>query len=290
MLEAADGPAALALLEREPVFAIDAGIARRWWVRPALRLFRALPLDPTKPFATRTLIEAVRSGETLVIFPEGRLTVTGSMMKVYDGAALVADKADAPVFPVRIEGLEATPFTRLRPGQVRRRLFPKLVVTALEPARLSLDPALVGRKRREAGGAALQNLMADLVWRTTPIDRTVFEAVADAAERHGRGRTAVEDPLSGRLSYRRLLAGADVLGRKLAPLAAEGEAVGVLLPTANAAAATVLIAATAAACDDPGDPAAPARRAASAVSRTSAAGKSQSLETPTKRTSASILR
>ncbi|MBD0270885.1 MAG: MFS transporter, partial [Acetobacteraceae bacterium] len=235
-----DAALAVALLEREPVFAIDAGIARRWWVRPALRLFRAMPLDPTKPFATRTLIQAVQSGETLVIFPEGRLTVTGSMMKVYDGAALVADKADAPVFPVRIEGLEASPFSRLRDTQVRRRLFPKLAVTALEPARLSLDPGLVGRKRREAGGAALQNLMADLVWRTTPIGRTVFEAVADAAKRHGRGRTAVEDPLSGKLSYRRLLAGADVLGRKLAPLAAEGEAVGVLLPTANAAAAAVL--------------------------------------------------
>ena len=66
---------------------------------------------------------------------------------------------------------------------------------------------------REAGGAALQNLMADLVWRTTPIGRTVFEAVAGAAKCHGVGRTAVEDPLSGKLSYRRLLAGADVLGR-----------------------------------------------------------------------------
>ncbi len=235
-----DAALALALLEREPVFAIDARVARRWWARPALRVFRALPLDPTKPFATRALIEAVRGGETLVIFPEGRLTVTGSMMKVYDGAALVADKAEAAVFPVRIEGLETTPFSRLRDAQVRRRLFPKVVVTALEPARLPVDPALVGRKRREAGGAALQNLMSDLIWRTTPIDRTVFEAVAEAAARHGKGRAAVEDPLSGKLSYRRLLAGAAVLGRQLAPLAAEGEAVGVLLPTANAAAATVL--------------------------------------------------
>ena len=235
-----DAALALALLDREPVFAIDARVAQRWWVRPALRMFRALPLDPTKPFATRALIEAVRRGETLVIFPEGRLTVTGSMMKVYDGAALVADKAEAEIFPVRIDGLEATPFSRLRPGQVRRRLFPKLLVTALEPSRLSLGPALIGRKRREAGGAALQNLMSDLVWRTTPIDRTVFEAVAAAARQHGEGRTAVEDPLSGKLSYRRLLAGAAVLGRKLGAVAAEGEAVGVLLPTANAAAATVL--------------------------------------------------
>src|SRR4029077_12209041 len=99
---------------------IDHGIAQRWWVRPFLRLTRAMPLDPTKPMATRTLINAVKGGETLIIFPEGRITVTGSLMKVYDGAGLIADKSDAMVVPVRLKGLDATPFTRLSKAQVRR--------------------------------------------------------------------------------------------------------------------------------------------------------------------------
>jgi acyl-[acyl-carrier-protein]-phospholipid O-acyltransferase/long-chain-fatty-acid--[acyl-carrier-protein] ligase len=235
-----DAALAYAVLPREPVFAIDWQIARRWWVRPALRLVRAMPLDPTKPLATRTLIQAVRAGEPLVIFPEGRLTVTGSLMKVYDGAAMIADKGEAVVVPVRAQGLEATPFTRLRRSQVKRRLFPRVDVTVLEPVRLHIDPELRGHRRRGAGGAALYEVMSDLVWRTAPLDRTIPEAVVAAAREHGRGRTAVQDPVSGRLSYRRLLAGTTVLGRALAPVAPEGAAVGVLLPTGNAAVTTLL--------------------------------------------------
>ena len=235
-----DAALALSILEREPVFAIDHGIAQRWWVKPFLRLTRAMPLDPTKPLATRTLIHAVKGGETLVIFPEGRITVTGSLMKVYDGAGLIADKTGAQVVPIRIDGLEATPFSRLAHWQVRRRWFPKVVVTILEPVKLAVDDKLMGRHRRQAAGAALYEVMSDLVFRTTSTDRTVTEALIEAATVHGPKRTAVEDPVTGALSYKRLLIGAAVLGRKLMPHAAEGKAIGVMLPNANGAALAVL--------------------------------------------------
>jgi acyl-[acyl-carrier-protein]-phospholipid O-acyltransferase/long-chain-fatty-acid--[acyl-carrier-protein] ligase len=235
-----DAALALSLLPRDPVFAIDHGIAQRWWVRPFLKLTRAMPLDPTKPMATRTLINAVKSGETLIIFPEGRLTVTGSLMKVYDGAGLIADKSGVMVVPVHIDGLAATPFSRLSREQVRRRWFPRITVTVLEPVALAVDPALKGKHRRQAAGAALYGIMSDLIFRTTSTDRTVLCAVVDAAKVHGLGRIAVEDPVTGALTYKRLLVGASVLGRKLMPLVREGKPVGLMLPNANGAAVTLL--------------------------------------------------
>jgi acyl-[acyl-carrier-protein]-phospholipid O-acyltransferase/long-chain-fatty-acid--[acyl-carrier-protein] ligase len=231
-----DAAVALSFLEQEPVFAIDHGIAQRWWVKPFLKLTRALPLDPTKPLATRSLINAVKAGETLIIFPEGRLTVTGSLMKVYDGAGLIADKSDAMVVPVRLKGLEATPFSRLDRSQVRRRWFPKVTVEILEPVKLNVDPNLKGKKRRMAAGAALYQIMSDLVFRTTSTDRTIIEALVEAAAKHGPGRIALEDPVSGTLTYRKMLTGIAILGRKLMPLADEGAQVGVMLPSANGAA------------------------------------------------------
>lgn len=235
-----DAALALSILDKEPVFAIDHGIAQRWWVKPFLKLTRAMPLDPARPLATRSLINAVKNGESLVIFPEGRLTVTGSLMKVYDGVGMIAEKSGAKVVPVRIEGLEATIFSRLTREQVRRRWFPKVRVTVLEPVSLSVPEELKGKPRRQAAGAALYQIMSDLIFKTTDIDRSVFSAVAEAAVVNGKGRVAVEDPITGTLTYKRLLIGAEVLGRKLMPLAGKGEAIGVMLPNANGAAVTLL--------------------------------------------------
>ncbi|MGE7469447.1 acyl-[ACP]--phospholipid O-acyltransferase [Bosea sp. NPDC003192] len=235
-----DAALALSILDKEPVFAIDHGIAQRWWVKPFLKLTRAMPLDPSRPLATRSLINAVKNGESLVIFPEGRLTVTGSLMKVYDGVGMIAEKSGAKVVPVRIEGLEATIFSRLTREQVRRRWFPKVRVTVLEPVSLTVPNELKGKPRRQAAGAALYQIMSDLIFKTTDIDRSVFAAVAEAAVINGKGRVAVEDPITGSLTYKRLLIGAEVLGRKLMPLAGKGEAIGVMLPNANGAAVTLL--------------------------------------------------
>jgi acyl-[acyl-carrier-protein]-phospholipid O-acyltransferase/long-chain-fatty-acid--[acyl-carrier-protein] ligase len=196
-----DAALILSIFENDPVFAIDHTMAQQWWVKPLLKFVRAFPLDPTRPLATRSLINLVKSGESLVIFPEGRLTATGSLMKICDGAGLIAERSDAMVVPVRIEGIEATVFSRLTPAQAPRRWFPKVKVTILEPTRVTVPDELKGKARRQAAGASLYQIMSDLMFRATSTDRTVFAAVVAAARHHGATRVAVQDPLSGTLSY-----------------------------------------------------------------------------------------
>lgn len=235
-----DGALALALTDEEPTFAVDYAIAKAWWVRPFLKMCNFLPLDPSKPMATRTLIKTVNGGDPLVIFPEGRITVTGALMKVYDGAAMVADKTGSMVVPVRIDGLEKSYFSRLSSLHVRRRLFPKVKVTILEPVRLSVPEGLKGRKRRIAAGAELYQIMSMLMFRTTDTDVTVLAKVIETARERGFRRLAVQDPLTGSLSYGKLLTGAAVLGAKFQALFPETRTLGVLLPNANGSVATIL--------------------------------------------------
>ncbi|MGX5801386.1 acyl-[ACP]--phospholipid O-acyltransferase [Bradyrhizobium sp. Arg314] len=235
-----DGPLALTLTDEEPVFAIDYTIAQALWMKPFMKLARALPLNPAKPMSTRTLIKIVQGGDPLVIFPEGRITVTGGLMKVYDGAAMVADKTGSMVVPVRIEGLEKSYFSRLSSQHVRRRLFPKVKVTILEPVKLEVPQELKGRQRRAAAGSALYQVMSDLVFRTQDINKTVLQKIIETANERGMKELAVQDPVTGTLSYGKLLTAAAVLGEKFEHLYAGQQTLGIMLPNANGSCATLL--------------------------------------------------
>lgn len=234
-----DGAMMHAILPGHAAFAIDTGIAQHWWAKPFLKVVNAFTLDPTKPLATRALVNVVKGGQTVVIFPEGRLTVTGGLMKVYDGTAMIADKAEAWVVPVRIEGPERSPLSYMRSTQVKRALFPKTTVTILPPRKLDLAPEIKGKARRQAAGAKLQDIMVDTAVETAHIDQTLFQALVEAKETRAAGKgPAVEDPLGTKLTYGKLILGAQVLGEKLARLAPEGAAVGVLLPNSAGVAVT----------------------------------------------------
>jgi acyl-[acyl-carrier-protein]-phospholipid O-acyltransferase/long-chain-fatty-acid--[acyl-carrier-protein] ligase len=224
-------------LPGRPTFAVNAHIARRWWVRPALALIDAFPIEPTDPLATKSLIRAVKAGRHCVIFPEGRITVTGALMKIYEGPGMVADKANATILPLRIDGAQYTPFSRLR-GKLRLRWFPRITLTLLAPRKLTVDPALRGRERRQAIGTQLYDLMTDMVFETTDYRQTLFQALVEARRVHGGRRAIVEDVGRAPLSYNGLLAGSFALGRKLAAITAPGERVGMLLPNSAAAAVT----------------------------------------------------
>ncbi|MFA5949940.1 MAG: acyl-[ACP]--phospholipid O-acyltransferase [Hyphomicrobium sp.] len=233
-----DAPIMHSIMPRHAAFAIDTAMAQQWWVKPFLTLVNAHAIDPTKPLGTRQLIQAVKGGETLVIFPEGRLTVTGGLMKVYDGTAMVADKADAVVVPVRIDGAERSHFGYLNRYQTKKAWFPKITVTILPPVTLHVPAELRGKARRQAAGAALQDIMVNTAVETANIDQTLFEALVDAKEIRDTGKPAIEDPLGTKLSYKKLILASQILGAKLARYASEGANVGVMLPNSAGVAVT----------------------------------------------------
>src|SRR3990172_1417393 len=220
-----------AFLPDDLTFAINTHVAKRWWVRPFLRLVQSFPMDPTSPYSTRALIRFLQEDRKAVIFPEGRITVTGALMKIYDGTGMIADKSGSVLLPVRIDGAQYTPFSRLR-GRVRLRWFPRIRLTILPPTRIELPEAVRGRARRQKAGAVLADVMTQIMFATSHYRRTLFDAPLDAKGIHGGRHPVIEDIERQPLSYNSLVMRAFILGRLVSPLTKHGEPVGVLLPNA----------------------------------------------------------
>jgi acyl-[acyl-carrier-protein]-phospholipid O-acyltransferase/long-chain-fatty-acid--[acyl-carrier-protein] ligase len=61
-------------------------------------------VDASHPLALKTLVRRLERGQLVAIFPQVQPTVTGSLMKVYDSAALIAARCNAQIVPVRMSG------------------------------------------------------------------------------------------------------------------------------------------------------------------------------------------
>lgn len=218
-----------AFLPIKPMFAVNTQIAQNWWMKLLLIPVDFFAMDPTNPMSTKGLIKAVREDRHCVIFPEGRITVTGALMKVYEGPGMIADKADAMLVPIRIDGAQYSPFSRLK-GKVRIRWFPKITMTVLPPRRFDIPDEIVGRERRQRAGTMLYDVMSEMIFETENRQQTLFGALLDAQAVHGRRHPIAEDVERKPIGYGRLVTGALVLGRKLAAVTEPGAPVGFLLP------------------------------------------------------------
>lgn len=232
-----DPPLLAAFLPGRPMFAVNTQVAQWWWVRPFLKLVDAFPLDPTNPYSIKSLIRKVEEDRQIVIFPEGRLTSTGSLMKIYDGPGLIADKAEAMILPVRIDGAQYTGFARLR-GKMPFRHFPKITITFLEPVSFKIPEEMKGRTRRAASARQLYDVMEDMMLRTTDREQTLWQALEKARMMQGGDFICAEDAEFKPLTYQALLKRSKVLGAYLAEKSNDRENVGVLLPNSTGAIVT----------------------------------------------------
>src|ERR1700690_511463 len=141
-----DGLLLAVFLPVQATFVVHTTVARNPLNAWMLRFIPHLLVDSTSPLAMKIICKLVETGMPVVIFPEGRLTVTGSLMKVYDGAAFIAAKTGATVVPTHIDGAGRSYFGRLS-GIYPLKLFPKITITMLPPRKTAM-PDLIGPKER----------------------------------------------------------------------------------------------------------------------------------------------
>jgi acyl-[acyl-carrier-protein]-phospholipid O-acyltransferase/long-chain-fatty-acid--[acyl-carrier-protein] ligase len=134
--------------------------------------------------ATKSLINEIRKNKKVVIFPEGRITTTGSLMKIYEGPGMIADKADAVFLPIRIDGMEHTWFSKVQ-NMPRIRIFPRVTITILPPVSLDVPEKIDHRQRRKYLSTKLYDIMCNMLVESSDYKTPIFQSLIDSSKLYG---------------------------------------------------------------------------------------------------------
>ena len=207
------------------------------WKRWILKLARFIEVDMHSPLAAKHMIHALQNGAQGMIFPEGRITTTGGLMKVYEGTALVADKTRAKVLPIMIDGAQFSRFSYLdgRQRWTKRRWFPKITLSLLPAQTLEINHQAKAHARHTQLKQAMFKLMRDSQFAARYQPKSLTRALFELPNHQA---WCLTDAQGNKLTIKKLKLAARVLGLALQQKLGEQSTVGVLLPNVAGMAAT----------------------------------------------------
>ncbi len=226
--------------DAKPAFAINVYQAEKWyfrWLDTFATLYR---LDPMKPLSMKRLIQDLRPetqtspkkpATRVVIFPEGRISTSGGLMKIYEGTGMVLEKTGATLVAARIDGADYSKMSRLG-HKLRLRWFPKIRLTFMPPVPFEKDVPVKA--------ATIYKIMTEAAFETSGYRQSFLEASLKAYRWHGGKHAIASDINRISISYRQLFTRAFILGNKLRQPLKGQHYVGLMLPNALGAMVTFL--------------------------------------------------
>ena len=221
----------LSLLPDDTLHILDEASARSPWLEPWREVARTIAFNAEHVFVSRRLVRVLKGKGRLAVYLPDNVEPDVKSFRLFRAITRIAMQADARIVPIFVAGTRDLPVSLTPKEKAPRHWFPRLSVSVLEPMTIA---ELVTRNPDMASNTnALFDRFAEARLYGTNLDRSLFLAMRDAADRVGPSHPIIEDVISGSLSYRKLFIGARVLGRRFEAVTAPGEAVGVLLPNAN---------------------------------------------------------
>lgn len=203
-----------------------------WFHRKVMINKRTFPIDATSPYAVKHMAEFLQKGGRLILFAEGRLSRTGSLMKLFDGTGFLLFKTKAKVITCYLRNASQL---HLSPNPNQKKWFPHVTAHFSD----LLTPPIPHDVSTTVARLRLTNWLRDTLLRQQFDvemefgEKTIPEAIVETARERPK-HIVLEDATGQELTYKKLLIGADLMGRKLMEIIPHDiQRVGVLLPNVN---------------------------------------------------------
>jgi acyl-[acyl-carrier-protein]-phospholipid O-acyltransferase / long-chain-fatty-acid--[acyl-carrier-protein] ligase len=201
-------------LEGDWKFVVSEVVSRKSWLHRRIMVNRrTFPIDATSPYAVKHMAEFLQRGGRLVLFAEGRISETGSLMKLFDGTGFLLFKTRAKVITCYLRGANRLPWVKHRGWT---RWFPQVTAHFSDV----LTPPHPGEVSTTKARGMLTNWLRDrLIEHQFSVEMeqgptNVLAAIAQAANERP-GFQVLEDMNMQPQTYRRLFVGAELLASKL---------------------------------------------------------------------------
>ncbi|MEJ2200525.1 MAG: acyl-[ACP]--phospholipid O-acyltransferase [Desulfuromonadaceae bacterium] len=199
-------------------------------LQPLSRLMQVIPVSSSG--SRREMVEFVKAsrqalddGYLLCIFAEGMITRTGMLQQFKSGLETIVKGTDYPIVPVYIGGAWGSIFS-----YAHGKPLAKLPTSLPYPVSIGFGRPLPAT----ATAGEVQQAVAELAYdyfEGQKSKRSSLAALFIRAARSNWSRPALSDSGGQQLSYGRTLAAALTLAKRLEPLVAQEQTVGLLLPS-----------------------------------------------------------
>ncbi len=99
-------------LDSDWKFVVSSVSAQTSWLHRKIMINRrTFPIDTNSPYAVKRMAEHLQANGRLVLFAEGRLSRTGTLMKLFDGTGFLLHKTNAKVITCYLRGAQRLPLS-----------------------------------------------------------------------------------------------------------------------------------------------------------------------------------
>lgn len=228
-----------AILPSDWKFVVARQLREPRWIRSFLeKKNRTIEIDTISTYGAKALAEFLRKGGRVVIFPEARISPTGTIQKFYEGIGFLLHTTKAYLVPCYIRGLYRSIWS-CAPG--RKKIFVSASIHFGEPLRppdFNMNKGQEREKLTEWAREKLVNFQLKVELELGP--RHLIQAIAECVRRAPHA-PALSDITFKRFTFLQLIVAAELLSQGLSRrLEGAGNRIGILLPTSNAAVITIL--------------------------------------------------
>ncbi|MFH1259714.1 MAG: AMP-binding protein [Elusimicrobiota bacterium] len=219
-----DGPLIWAFLGLNFKILVDRVRAQDPLIRPFMQNRHTVQIDPLNSLSLKGVIKIVKEGTPLLVFPEGRRTTTGSLMKIYEGTGFMAYKTGAKILPIYLKNTDNT-ITSCKPGA--KKFFSPLTMTIGKLQESVKVDYLPPKQRKKEAANQIYKMLREICFLANNKPQTLAgEFIRVCRER--KSAIAFKDITRKEVSYKKSLTGAFALGDYFAGNPEKN--IGILLP------------------------------------------------------------